>query len=221
MQIPPPPPVGESAGFQGDSSGLTGPAPWSALAIAAFVCALLGFLGVTAILGIILGIAGIIVTGGGQRRGKGLAIAAIPISIVTGLVSLLLVLMVLASVKLFGTIATIMPVFSASAPDRPLAMVEFRKFTSASFDETVSDEQFFAWVDQVTKENGKLTKVVSNNPQGGPRPHGDDGRLEWNLPAKFVNGPATIQIILKQEAMWDLKLDDIAVAGVSPLGSPE
>lgn len=223
MQTPLPPPAGQPAQYQGAGDELTGPTPWSALAISAFVCALLGFLGVTAILGIILGIAGIIVTKSGKRRGMGLSIAAIPISIVTGLISIGLIVGLLLMAKIGTTVAAILPIFDAGASDRPQAMAEFRKFTSQSFDEAVSDEQFFSWVDQVVKENGKLTEISARLGQGGPQPQvgkDDEGRMTLSIPAKFINGPATIRIIFNQEGLSDAKLDDITVGGVSPRGSP-
>ena len=55
------------------------PPPWSAAAIGAFVLSLLGFIGITAVLGLIFSIVGIVATRRGRRRGMGLAIAAIPI----------------------------------------------------------------------------------------------------------------------------------------------
>jgi len=67
------------------------PPRWSALAITAFVLSFIGFLGFTAILAIIFGAVGIWVTRAGCRRGMGLAIAAIPIALVTGLFGLALV----------------------------------------------------------------------------------------------------------------------------------
>lgn len=223
MSAPPPPPSGQPTRYAAEGEELTGPAPWSALAISAFVCALLGFLGVTAILGIILGIVGIMVTRGGKRRGLGLAIAAIPISLVTGLISVGLVVVISASLKVATTFAAILPVFDANAPDRPAAMVEFRKLTSRSFDEAVSDEQFFAWVDQVVKENGKLTEVSVRFGRAGQQPvkaDDNEGSFALSVPAMFVNGPATIQVTFKQDAMWETRLDDIAVGGASPRGSP-
>ncbi len=221
---PTPPPLGQHAGYADPTDGFTGPAPWSALAISAFVCSLLGFLGVTAILGIILGVVGIFVTSGGKRRGMGLAIAALPISIITGLVSIALVVGILFLGKLVAMTTAVLPVFEANAAERPQAMVEFRKFTSQAFDETVTDEQFFKWVDQIEKDHGKLAKITANYGQGGSQPTQNtttDGRVAWSIPAKFVNGPATIQMIFKQEGMWETKLDDISVGGVSPRGSPQ
>ncbi len=218
-----PPPLGQHGGYADPTDGLTGPAPWSALAISAFVCSLLGFLGVTAILGFILGIVGILVTSGGKRRGMGLAIAALPISILTGLVSIGILFAVLAGAKLIGTIAAISPVFDATSIDRPVAMAKLREFTSQSFDDTVKDEQFFAWVDQIEKNNGKLTEISANYGRGGQQPstsQGNDGQFSLTIPAKFVNGPATIQITFRQEGMWETRLDDISVGGVSPRGSP-
>ena len=70
----------------------TGPehSPWSVAAIAGLVLSLLGCSLIGAVLGLILGIVGITRTRGGRRRGMGLAIAAIPISLGTGLIGVFL-----------------------------------------------------------------------------------------------------------------------------------
>jgi len=223
MQTPPMPPADSPPAYADAPSVFTGPAPWSALAISAFVCALLGFLGVTAICGVILGIAGIIVTKGGKRKGRGLAIAAIPISVVTGLISVWIVIALLFMAKIVTTISAIPPVFDATSAGRPAAIAEFRKFTSKAFDDAVSDERFIAWIDQVVKKHGKLTEVLTGSGQGGPQPKWGSygkGRTGFSLPAKFVNGPATIEVIFVQEDNWNAKLDEIRIDGTSPRGSP-
>ena len=86
-QFSPPagPPPGEMP--EGDAVVMPRPKSWSALAISGFVLSLVGCLGITAALGLVFGIAGILATRGRRKRGFGLAVAAIPISMLTGALS--------------------------------------------------------------------------------------------------------------------------------------
>jgi len=192
---------------------------WSAAAIAAFILSLLGFLGVTAVLGLIFGIVGIITTSGGRRRGMGLAIAAIPISLVTGVMSILLL-----TVVFFGTRAVAIPVKlqaalgsdSASLADSANAL---REIGSAAFNEEVSTEALQAWITQINTTHGKLTSISKNAQQlMSPTP---DGAMCLNFKGKFVNGPASIRLIFKAEQLWSMRIDDIEIGGFSPRGSTD
>ena len=100
FQPPTPGPAMAPGGPVGVPPAFNEPVRWSAAAVAGFVLSLVGCLIVTAPLGLILGIVGIVTTRGGRRRGMGLAIAAIPISLLTGVFSLIVV----ANVVVFGQV---------------------------------------------------------------------------------------------------------------------
>lgn len=211
---PPPPQAGTYAG------GMLGrPAPWSALAITAFVMSLLGFLGFTAILGIILGIVGIIVTSGGRRRGMGLAIASIPISLVTGAISAFIIIGIVFFARGAEFIKKIEPVFSASAGSMHEAATALHDLGSTSFQEAVDADRLEVWLREIGKKHGKLTTVKLD--QTNPVAKNPSGEAVLNIDGKFVNGPATIRLTFTKENIWTPRIDDIEVSGSSPRASPD
>lgn len=214
---PPPPPQG-----QYDPPGSYGPyrpPPWSAAAIGGFVLSLLGFLGITAVLGLIFGIVGISRTGGGRRRGRGLAIAAIPISVVTaglGGVLFIGILFVTHAAEIPRKLQSALALDSSSLP---AAADILRGMGSPKFNEEVSTETLQAWITQINAKHGKLTsasldtqQMVSDTP---------DSATCLNVKGKFVNGPAAIRLIFNREEAWSLRIDDIEIGGSSPRGSAD
>lgn len=153
--VGPPPPL-QAARY---GMGIVGRQPWSAAAIAAFVLSILGFLGFPAILGILFGVVGIIVTSGGRRRGMGLAIASIPISLVTGAISAFIVIGIVFFARGAEFIKKIEPVFSASAGSMHDAASALRDLGSKSFQETVDADRLEAWLREIGQEHGKLTSI--------------------------------------------------------------
>jgi hypothetical protein len=199
--------------------GVVGPQPWSAAAIAAFVLSILGFLGFTAILGIILGIVGIIVTSGGRRRGMGLAISAIPISLVTGAVSAFIVIGIVFFARGAEFIKKIEPVFSASTSSMHDAASKLHELGSKDFQEAVSTRQIEEWLREIGKEHGKLTALKLD--QTNPIAKNPSGEAVLNIDGKFVNGPATIRLTFTKENIWTPRIEDIEVSGSSPRASPD
>jgi hypothetical protein len=199
--------------------GVVGPQPWSALAITAFVLSLLGFLGFTAILGIILGIAGIIVTSGGRRRGMGLAIASIPISLVTGAFFAFIVFGIVFFARGVEFIKKIEPVFSASAGSMHEAASALHDLGSKSFQDAVDADRLEAWLREIGKQHGKLTAVKPD--QTNPIAESPSGEAVLNIDGKFVNGPATIRLTFTKGNIWTPRIEDIEVSGSSPRGSPD
>lgn len=217
FQPPPFPPLPGQQDFDPAAHAANALPRWSAAAIAAFILSLLGFLGVTAVLGLIFGIVGIITTSGGRRRGMGLAIAAIPISLVTGVLSV-----VLLSVVFFGTRAMTIPVTLKAALGADSAAVAdsanaLREIGSTAFNVEVSKEALQAWITQINTKHGKLTSIAKDTQEMlSPTP---DGAWCLNFKGKFVNGPASIRLIFKAEQFWSLRIDDIEIDGSSPRAS--
>jgi len=210
---PPPDAPRELSGGQGfpPESG-QGQAPWSAAAIAGFVLSLLGCLGVTALLGLVLGIVGIVRTRGGQRRGMGLAVAALPISVVTGLIS---VFVVLSTVLVGSTMAVAMKlptVFEQGTPEAETALSALRAHCSEGFNAAVNPEQFDTWLAQVSAKHGKLMGFEGRPTRVPP----DPGSNEWGLAfeGKFVDGPASVHFSFIQDGFRP-KIVDLSVDGFS------
>jgi len=188
------------------------PPPWSAAAISGFVLSLLGCVGITAILGLILGIIGVVTTRGGRRRGLGLAVAAIPISLVTGALSILLLMGVLLGISA-GVLAARLPtVFEANSSQMDAAVFALREIGSDDFNATVSTEAIRSWLEQVAVKHGKLVEVGKPTPSG---PTTSSDAKAFSFEGKFVNGRANITIAFGLED-YRIKLHDMQVDGVSP-----
>jgi hypothetical protein len=186
---------------------------WSALAITGFVCALLGFLGFTAILGIIFGIAGIVATRGGRKRGMGLAIAAIPISLVTGAFCVFFVFMIFIAAKMFALPQHLRPALSADDPTNAAAIADLREAASEDFNSEVSDDQLKAWLVQVREAHGKLVELKIDNSM---KRSASGNESSFEIEGKFVNGPATVHLTMRAQDMFSMKFNDVDIGGVSP-----
>lgn len=185
--------------------------PWSALAITAFVLSILGFFGITAVLGIIFGIAGIAVTHRGRRKGLGLAIAAIPISLITGAVFVMLALtMTLVFRAMIDLPKSLEPILTARL-DNAALVESFRGIASAPLNEAVSEEELRAWLAAVREKHGTLVKI-----EGLAQSTFDESTGPvFGLSAKFVNGPATISLAILPDGAMKFKVDEIAVGAIS------
>lgn len=218
FQPPPSPPPGPGP-IAGQPAPMmpARPKPYSGISIAAFVLSILGCLGISAVLGFILGIVGIVITRKGQKRGMGLAIAALPISLVMGAISVLL----FVSILFVGQSAIMLkqlPIFlSAEGEITDANLAEFRKICTADFNMNVSNEQMRAWVHKIVEEHGKFTEVNDNFEGATP---GANGKFSVSVQAKFVNGPAQVTLVIVQDPFWEVNLDDIMIDGSSPRDGP-
>ena len=185
--------------------------PWSAAAITGFVLSLLGCVGITALLGFIFGIIGVVRTKEGQRRGLGLAIAAIPISLITGAISVLIGFSLLVLWQMGPQFARLGEALESSDPAATVTAI--RTFSSDSFNQAVSDEDLRNWLDQVRTAHGKL---VEPGRPAAPPTETEDGGIRFSQQAKFVNGTASVTIELKRDGLLSFQIDDFAVDGVSP-----
>ncbi len=199
--IPPPPPDRPA-----------GPPPWSPIAVIALVFSLLGCGGIPALLGLILGIVGIVHTRGGRRRGLGLAVAAIPISCLTGGFSLLMAWGIYTARTVNQFSQTLKQAVAQVGDDPQAAVQALRKIGTPAFNRTVSDEALLAWLRGVRKQHGTLTGY--HGLQMRPDRKAQPPRLRADLKAKFVNGPASVRLSLRMKGLHVL-LDDVAVDGVS------
>ncbi len=215
MNTPNPPAYSMSPSTDVYAAQHLGPPRWSALAITAFVLSLIGFLGFTAILGIILGIAGIAVTRGGRRRGMGLAISAIPISVVTGALGAVVVYGGFTFWHMYKTSEKLVPVLSASSDKSAEGAEAILALSSESFRSDAGKDRIEQWVREVNRKHGSLTRferdldtnlITANSA----------GKAVLNIRGKFTNGPALMRITFSSDSLLDPRIDDIDVDGLSP-----
>ena len=183
------------------------------VAIVGFVLSFLLFL---APLGVVLGIVGIFRTGRGSRRGRGLAIAAIPIGMVmSGFVAMIGV----TGYHMFATVrraAEIAAVLQTSSVRISEEATEFYDHQPRRFQLAVSRGDFEAWLAAAIQKHGSLqsvkpaTRAVKIDPI----------TREWtiNLVGEFVNGSAHVGVVFAPPGAGEPQLRDISVDGVSATG---
>jgi len=214
-QLPPADPFGQAPPPQYAPQTPVGPAPYSALAIAGFVCALLGFcLGVPAILGLILGIAGIAVTGGGVRRGRGLAIAAIPISLVATVLWVVVGMGFMAMSHLVQSMEQVTNIYDVNGHVSTSAAQAIRESFTDEFKQQVSEKQFIAWLERVRAVDGAFVQITD---PGQPTPDPKNpNRMILHSKAKFATGNKAIDTTIQIDSLTSWGIADISVDGLSP-----
>ncbi|UCG17756.1 MAG: hypothetical protein JSV19_06940 [Phycisphaerales bacterium] len=196
-----------------------GPPPMSKAAVTGFVSSLVFCVpGLSPLLGLIFGIVGIAATSGGRRRGRGLAIAAIPIALVVGAGHCYLAyFMGVVTHRMLAFPSRVVPVFRASSTKVPEAAAEAYQLSSAGFRRAVSEEQFQAWVSEVIAERGQLQSFKQSRPPFDKDPRGGNVVIA-HLAGDFVNGSAVIDVVMvlnKKKGSWEF--NDIRVDGHSPI----
>lgn len=218
-QLPPADPYGQVPPQQYAPQTPVGPAPYSALAIAGFICALLGFcLGVPAILGLILGIAGVAVTRGGLRRGRGLAIAAIPISLVATIVWVVIGMVFMAFSHLAQSMEQVTKLYDVNGHVSVSAAQAIRDSFTDEFKQQVSEEQFIAWLERVRADEGAFIQITDPG-EPAPDPKHPD-RLILHSKAKFATGTKTIDTTIQMDSLTSWGIADVSVDGLSPRNLP-
>jgi len=215
-QMPPPDPYGQMPGQPSPGFVPNRPPPFSAAAIAGFVLSLLGCLGVTAVLGLIFGIVGIFTTRGGARRGFGLAVAALPISLVMGLFSLVVVFAMVAFGTAFQVLTTLPNLYDVNGNVVAGTVAVVRDACTDDFKAAVSEAQLAAWFQSVKDEHGSLTDLTPV--PGAAKVPGTD-RMTIRARGKFVDGEHDVAMTLQKVSPFSIKIDDIEIAGSSPRGS--
>jgi hypothetical protein len=195
-----------------------GPPKWSALAVGAFVCALLGFLGFTAVLGVLFGIAGIAVTRKGERRGLGLAVAAIPISVLTGAIGMFVVYGMLTAASMYNATAALERALAGPSDQIAVESVAIYDVASETFRKDVSSQGLVQWLQGVSARHGNL---VSLEPDPAVRTiTSGPGGTVWNMRGKFTNGPVLVRITFAPETLLDWRVVNIEVDGVAVRPEP-
>ncbi|MFQ5462331.1 MAG: hypothetical protein ACE5E5_06850 [Phycisphaerae bacterium] len=191
-------------------------APWSKAAVVGFGASFCGCTIVGSLIGLILGIVGIVMTGGGTRRGRGLAIAAIPISLLTGVVGAYMGLGIYAYSRMAHIVGQIPAALNEADP--AAAAAKLRKLASDDFKDQVSVSDLAAWVAGAREAHGKLVSMKPDqNDPGGPT---KTGWLYLNYEGKFVNGDASVRIffnaesVLSDASIVNLEIDGKAIRAI-------
>lgn len=216
FQSPPPPPT--AAGAYAPS----GPAPYSIAAIAGFVLSFFGCTIIGALFGVILGVVGIVATRGGRRRGMGLAIAALPISLILGAIGALVGVGGYFAYRMVAfTNEEIPMVLGAQAGSPEAAAEHLLALCDPVTREEVGQGRAVEWIKAVREKHGTMTALQLDQ-QPAMAPTNPQNQFVLNLPAKFVNGPATIQIIFSEQSLLgsDFMIKSIAVDELPLRGSP-
>lgn len=213
QSIPPPPPAFGPTPPNARAGAWDYPR-WSALAIAAFVCSLLPCLGVTALAGLVLGAFAIFATGRGKARGRGLAIGAVVISTINGLLFVLMYTTLFAVVQFAGAnTARIKAILSTDASLSEKADVWLTSVATPEFRESVTIADLTRWAAAVRAKHGSLIELA---PAGNERLQRGYQDLAINLEGRFVNGTAPVRMVIRVEGLTSFKLADVSVDGVSP-----
>ncbi len=225
--MPPPPPMDPHAepGPRDDNFAqiAVGPPPWSKSAIIGFVSSLLICIPVvSSLVGIIAGIMGISSTSGGRRRGRGLAIAAIPISLLTGAGCVLVITIVVTAIRstleVTKTVERVLK--SRGASDTDLQELIDSTMTERAAGAT-SPEQIRQWAERVIADKGSLAEVIF---QFNFEPaSGDSGTdIVFVFPCRFVNGTSDVRVAIATASAGGMKplIDDIEVGGHSLVDGP-
>lgn len=213
-------------GFQPPRPPMAPPASdrYSATAITALVAALVPCCYIHVLVSLICSALGLAATAGGRARGRGLALTAIPIAVLMG---------VLETGVFWGFYK-----FGASFLELSVASSELLKHSGAELDEAaasfydeyatptlkgkVSREQFQSWAQAVVARHGTLVEFEppqsTSRMSSTPRPDGSYVQ-PMELRAKFVNGTQTLSmdVALKWAGglQFEFLIDDISVGGLA------
>lgn len=190
--------------FSGEMT-YTGPAPVSGMAVAGLVSSIVICCPVISpLLGLILSGIGLSQTSGGQRRGRGLAIAGILVSLLVGVPSTI------------WSITWTMNIFL----DASMVMQKLTFLDSSNIDETVdtlyamgsdeftsavTKEQLKTWLKTKFDDYGGLQSIVLN-PGDEPKPQGD--RVVFPFQAKFPEKTVPMEVeftIVMSSGHWYLE----------------
>ncbi len=199
-----------SGSYEGRGGRSGAQRPWSVAAIVAFVASLLGFLGVTAIVGLVSGILGIVRTAGGQRRGLGLAIAAIPISCITGLLFLGVGAVVFAGIALSKAGEQAARILKADAAG---ALAVVQSVGSEELRAAINEKEVGEWLAAVRERHGTFSGIVPESVD--PQETDSDTIQTVQFMAKFAKGqvPLGISFSLKFDGWY--RLEDLSIDGMS------
>jgi len=153
--------------------------------VAALICSLVFCIPlVTQLVGLVLGIVGIAHTSGGQRRGRGLAVAAViisPLAILGWIVAGFLIYAFFMAVVGIGE--SVRPLLASESPTTEAVADVYEDHFSSRLKQTVDQAGFTDFLGRVRDQYGRATQIQSANP---PFSQTSDGQgLILHLRARF------------------------------------
>lgn len=201
-----------------------GPKPFSKAAVTGFIFSLLFCIpGVHVLLGLLFGIIGLGATKGGRMRGRGLAIAAIPLSLVVGALSTIMAIffgmMMMAGMEMVPALVgpKLMPVFVAASGDTASAVATLRTLSTDTFNARHSDAELKEWLGTIATEYGAMVNLTQSPNSPPPTPGSDLVPMSYSI--KFVNKTSQLNIrwrMTMQGIEVKFKIENIDVGGVAP-----
>ncbi len=210
---PPAPPPAQPAAPQQDAFDAemtpTGPAPMSAMAITGFVSSLIVCCPVLSpLLGLIFSLVGLSQTKGGVRRGRGLAIAGLIISIVAIPLQGLAILMITGPAGSWIRIGIASTSFQAGDTDAGISV--WYDMASYDLNSAMTEDEFAAWINAEFKKHGGLKSLQLNpNQQGSPSADGNSVELQWR--AQFPSETVDIYTYFSVGSWGHLSLENITI----------
>ncbi|MCZ6651478.1 MAG: DUF4190 domain-containing protein [Planctomycetota bacterium] len=174
----PQPPAPQQDAFDAEMMP-AGSAPMSIMAVVGFVSSLMVCCPVLSpLLGLIFSLVGLSQTKGGVRRGRGLAIAGLIISIVVIPLQGLGIPMVTERVMGLVRIGIASNAFQAGDIDAGIAA--WYDLASPDLKSAVTEDEFEAWINAEFKKHGGLQSLqLSPNQTGSPSPDGGRAQIQW------------------------------------------
>lgn len=186
-----------------------GPAPMSGMAVAGFVSSVTVCCPVfSPLLGLIFSLVGLSQTQGGARRGRGLAIAGLIISL---LVVPLQGWIMIAVGTIAGGISNLgSSVNELQGGNLDIALSKLYKLGSNDLRSSISEDDFAKWVRSEFLSRGGLQSIVLVAEQPlVPSPDQESIRIQWS--AKFVEGTTLILMDLGFDNWGHMKIKNILI----------
>lgn len=189
----------------------TGPAPLSGMAVAGFVSSVTICCPVfSPLLGLIFSAIGLMQTREGMRRGRGLAIAGL-------IISLLLVPLHGWGVVSLGTFAVGWQKMALAMTELPtgevgLGLSRVYQMGSTELKSSVSEDEFVAWARAEFSARGGLQNLVPDVQQpAGPPPGGQPMQIRLHWAAQFPEGQIVISTDLRLDMWGQVSLENLII----------
>lgn len=203
----PPPPYPQDA-FEGEMMP-TGPAPMSGMAVAGFVSSVIVCCPVLSpLLGLIFSLVGLSQTKGGVRRGRGLAIAGLIISIVSVPLQGFAIPMIAGLSKSWIRIIAASTAFQSGDTDAGISA--WYGLGSDDLKSTMTEDEFADWVNAEFKKRGGLQSLMLiTNQQGSRSPDGKRIPLQWQ--AQFPSETIDIYTHMRMGSWGHMTLENVTI----------
>ncbi len=216
----PPAPAPQQNAFDAEMMP-TGPAPMSAMAVTGFVSSLIVCCPVLSpLLGLIFSFIGLSQTKGGARRGRGLAIAGLIISIAVIPLQGWGIPTVIERAKGVILIAVATTAFQSGDIDTGIAA--WYDLASDDLKSAMTEDDFAAWVNAEFKKHGGLQSLqLLVNQQGPTSPDGERTQLQWR--AQFPSETVDIHTHFSVGSWGRMFLENVTIGDaelIAAKGSP-